>query len=262
MDFATLNAKPRVAGGKGPARRLRREGQIPAVAYGRALSSTPIAIDPSALVKILQGPKGLNTVMKLAIESGAGDLLVMVREFVHHPVTRKFVHADFIQVKLEEDVDVDVPLHATGKAIGLTQGGVVNQIYRKLPIRTRPNNIPAELTIDIAHLEMGDAVKVQDLKLPEGVKVRLPLDQSIVAVVAPEKDRTAEEEAAEAAAAAAAAGAVPGAPGAPGAAPGAPGAPGAAAAAGGKPGAAPAAGAPAAGAPAAKGAEKAPAKKK
>src|SRR6516225_12281513 len=113
MDFATLHAKPRVAGGKGPARRLRREGQIPAVAYGRALSSTPIAIDPSALVKILQGPKGLNTVMKLAVDGGKnGELLVMARELVHHPVTRKFVHADFIQVKLEEDVDVEVPLIA------------------------------------------------------------------------------------------------------------------------------------------------------
>ncbi|GAC1361401.1 MAG: 50S ribosomal protein L25/general stress protein Ctc [Polyangiales bacterium] len=233
MDFATLPASPRAAQGKGPARRLRREGRIPAVAYGRALPSTPIAIDPNALVKILQGPQGLNTVMKLAIEAGKGDLLVMVREFTHHPTTRKFLHADFIQVKLEEDVDVEVPFITTGKAAGLVTGGVVNQIYRKLPIRTRPNQIPVNITTDIAHLEMGDAVKVQDLKLPEGVRVRLPQDQTIVAVVAPEKDRTAEDEAAAAAAAPGAAAA--GAPGAPAAA--------GAAAAGGKPGAAPAAGA-------------------
>ncbi len=199
MDFATLNATPRTAGGKGPANRIRREGKIPAVAYGRTLASMPIAIDPKALVKILQGPQGLNTVMKLAVDGGAAkDLLVMVREFTHHPVSRQFLHADFIQVKLEEDIDIEVTFICTGKAAGIVQGGVVNQIYRKLPVRTRPNTIPLNITVDITPLEMGTAIKVQDLKLPEGVRIRLPQDQSIVAVVAPEKDRSADEAAAAA----------------------------------------------------------------
>ena len=213
MDFVTLTAKPRVANGKGPARRLRREGHIPAVAYGRTLSTLPIAIDPGALVKILQGPQGLNTVMHLEVEGKtAKDLLVMVREFTHHPVTRKFLHADFIQVKLEEDVDVEVPFITTGKAAGIVQGGVVHQIYRKLPIRTRPNAIPVNITVDISSLELGTAIKTQDLKLPESVRVRLPAEQSIVAVVAPEKDRTEDEAAAAVPGAAPAAGAAAAAP--------------------------------------------------
>jgi large subunit ribosomal protein L25 len=221
MDFATLNAKPRTAGGKGPAQRLRREGHIPAVAYGRTLASTPIAVDPLALVKILQGPQGLNTVIHLAFEGKKDEaLLVMIREFTHHPVTRQYLHADFIQVKLEEDVEVEVPFVTTGKAAGIMHGGVVHQVYRKLPIRTRPNNIPVNITVDITALELGHSIKASDLTLPEGVRVRLPQEQTIVAVVAPEKDRTAEA-------------AVPGAPGAPAAA-------GAAPAAGAK-GAAPAA---------------------
>ncbi|GAC1351504.1 MAG: 50S ribosomal protein L25 [Polyangiales bacterium] len=219
MDFAALTADVRGQKGKGAARRLRHLGKIPAVAYGRTLASTPIAIDPAALVKILQGPQGLNTVMALKVEGGEKDLLVMVREFTHHPVTRKFLHADFIQVKLGEDVEIDVPFVLTGKAIGITAGGVLNQIYRKLPIRVRPDNIPLKIETDVTHLELGHAIKTQDLKLPEGVRVRLPAEQTVVAVVAPEKDRGGDEAAA-----------VPGA--APGASipPGAPAAKGAAAA--------------------------------
>lgn len=240
MDFVTLHADTRNQTGKSPANRIRREGRIPAVAYGRALASTPITVDPAALLKVLQGPAGLNTVMKLDL-AGQGDLLVMVREISHHPVTRQFLHADFIQVKLEEDIDVEVPFILTGKAAGVVAGGVLQQIYRKLPLRTRPNNIPLSISADVTHLALGDALKVNELKLPAGVTVRLPQEHTITSVVAPEKERTAEEEAA----AAAAAGGVPGAP-----------APAAAAA--------PAAGAKAA-APAAAGAkaaEKAPAKKK
>lgn len=238
MDFATLHADSRAQKGKSPANRIRREGKIPAVAYGKALASTPVTVDPAALVKLLQGPAGLNTVMKLDL-AGQKDLLVMVRDISHHPVTRKLLHADFIQVKLEEDVDVEVPFILTGKPAGVIHGGVLQQIYRKLPLRTRPNNIPLNVTADVTHLELGHALKVSDLKLPEGVGVRLAQDHTIASVVAPEKDRSAEEAAA-----------------APGAAPAA----GAAAPAAGGKAAAPAAGAKAA-APAAKAAAPAKGKK-
>lgn len=203
MDFASLHADSRAQKGKSPANRIRREGKIPAVAYGKTLSSTPITVDPHALLKILQGPAGLNTVMKLDLQ-GQKDLLVMVREVTHHPVTRQFLHADFIQVKLEEDVDVEVPFTVSGKPPGVVAGGVLHQVYRKLPLRTRPNNIPQGVNADIGHLELGHVLKVSELKLPEGVRVRFPQDHTIVAIVAPEKDRSAEEAAAAPGAAAAA----------------------------------------------------------
>ncbi len=196
MDFVTLHAEPRVPNGKTPANRVRRQGKIPAIAYGKTLASTPIAVDPSSLLKILQGPNGLNTVMRLAVEGGNSDLLVMVREVTHHPVSRKFLHADFIQVKLEEDVDVEVPFILTGKSQGVVLGGVLHQVYRKLPLRTRPNNIPVNVTVDVTNLGLGQSLKVQDLQLPEGVRVRFPADHTVAAIVAPEKDRAAEEAAA------------------------------------------------------------------
>lgn len=192
MEFVKLNAAPRVANGKGGARRVRKDGRIPAVAYGQSLKNMPISVDPSALVKNLQGPNGLNTVMQLDVEGGQKELLVMLRELTHHPITRKFLHADFVQVKLDEDVDVEVPFITTGKPIGITQGGVLRQIYRKLPLRCRPEAIPASVTADITGLELGHAMKAHDLSLPVGVSVRLPAEQSIVSIVAPEKEEVEE----------------------------------------------------------------------
>ena len=196
MDFVTLVAEPRTPNGKTPARRLRREGKIPAIAYGRGLQNKALSVDPAALLKILQGPTGLNTVMRLAVQGESSDLLVMVREFTHHPVTRKFLHADFIQVKLEEEVDIEVPFILTGKPAGIVQGGVLHQIYRKLPLRSMPNSIPVQISVDITSLGLGHSLKVSDLSLPAGVRARLPQEQSIVSIVAPEKDRGAEEAAA------------------------------------------------------------------
>lgn len=211
MEFVSLPASRRVANGKGPANRIRREGKIPAVAYGRTLEAFPVAVDPNALVKILQGPNGLNTVLRLAVEGDGKNLLVMVRELTHHPVSRKFLHADFIEVKLEDEVAVDVPFLLTGKPVGIIQGGVLHQIYRKLPLRCIPSAIPASVSLDITTLAMGQGVKAQEIKLPDGVRVRLPAEQTVVAIVAPEKDRGEEEAAAApgAAAPAAAAGKAP-----------------------------------------------------
>jgi large subunit ribosomal protein L25 len=129
----------------------------------------------------------------------------MIKDYTYHPVTRALEHVDFVQVKLDQEVMVELPLIFTGKPIGLTQGGIIRQVYRTVPIRSLPDKIPVKVEVDITHLELGEHVATKDLKLPEGVKVRLPDEQTLIAIVTPEKDRSAEE---------AAAAAVPGAPGA------------------------------------------------
>ena len=114
-----------------------------------------------------------------------------------------------MQVKLDQPVDVDIPLVAHGKAVGVTLGGLLRQVFRTIPVRCLPDRIPLKVETDVSALELGDAIATKDLKLPEGVEVRLPAEQTLVAVVAPEKDRT--EEAAAAPGAAAPGAAAPGA---------------------------------------------------
>jgi large subunit ribosomal protein L25 len=206
MEIIKLNATPRPDAGKGPSRRLRLAAQIPAIAYGRELAATKIAVSPKALRAVLTSPFGQNAVVELDVE-GAQKLTVMVRDYSYHPISRELTHADFVQVKLDQPVDVEVPLVCTGKPKGLVKGGILQQIFRRLPVRCLPEKIPVSIEVEVSDLDMGDSYHANHLTLPEGVKVRLPDTQTIVVVAAPEKG--GEEETA----------AKPGAPGAPGAAP-------------------------------------------
>ncbi len=225
LQMPTLKAQNRVAAGKSEARRLRRSGLVPAVAYGKGLPTTAIAVPPKDVAAILKSDLGQNSVVQL--ETEGKKILAMIREFTLHPVKRELEHVDFVEVKLDRPVDVNVPLFATGKAVGVTAGGVLRIVYRTVPVRCLPDRIPVKLEADVTHLELGMHVSTQELKLPEGVAVRLPPEQTLIAVVAPEKEEVVE--------------AAPGAPGAPGAAPAAGAAAGAAAAGGAAPAAAEAA---------------------
>lgn len=217
MEIIKLNATRRPDAGKSPSRRLRRTAQIPAIAYGRELPATKIAVAPKALREVLTSPHGQNSVIELDLE-GQEKLTVMVRDYSYHPISRELVHADFVQVKLDQPVDVEVPFFAIGKAKGLVKGGILQQIFRRIPVRALPEAIPVKVEIDVTELDMGEAFKAAQIILPPGVKVRLPEDQTVVVVAAPEKG--GEEETP-----------VKGAPGAPAAGAPAAGAPAAAAAA-------------------------------
>lgn len=204
MEIAKLSATHRAEGGKGPSRRIRREGLIPAVAYGQKKDPVQIAVSPKALKAVLMGSHGRNSVVELAVEKGE-TFNAMVREFSHHPVSRELLHADFYRVELDKPVDVSVPFRTSGKSKGVVLGGVLQQIFRELPVRCRPEQIPVFLEADVTELDLNGTIKVQDLKLPEGVSIRLPAEQTVAAVHAPEKV-TEEESPAKAAAPAAAAG--------------------------------------------------------
>jgi large subunit ribosomal protein L25 len=209
QGMAQLGADGRTGTGKGEAKRLRLQGKVPAVAYGKDLASTLLTVSPKDVLQILQSDRGANAVIEMSV-AGANKLLVMIRDYTYHPVNRGLEHVDFVQVKLDQPVNVDVPLHYTGKPAGVTTGGIIRQVYRTVPVSCLPDRIPLKLEIDITHLNMSEHVATQDLKLGAGVTVRLPPEQTLIAIVAPEKER--EEVAAV----------VPGAPGAPAAAGAAP----------------------------------------
>jgi large subunit ribosomal protein L25 len=204
----TLKAQARAVAGKSEARRVRRSGFVPAIAYGKELAATPIAVAPKEVAAILKSELGKNTVITLDLDGKA--LLAMIRDFTVHPVQRSLEHVDFVEVKLDRPVDVDVPLIPTGKAVGVAKGGVLRVVHRLVPVRCLPDRIPTKIETDVTHLELGEHVATRDLKLPDGVTVRLPAEQTLVAVVAPEKE--VEEVVAGVPA-------VPGAAAAPGAAP-------------------------------------------
>ncbi|HXK16816.1 MAG TPA: 50S ribosomal protein L25 [Polyangiaceae bacterium] len=201
METIKVVANRRTESGKGAASRLRASGKIPAVAYGKQLPAQPLAVSPDALKAVFASAYGNNAVIELDVE-GKDKLTVLLRDYQYHPLSRQLLHADFVQVHMDQPVDVEVPLELTGKPAGLLQGGILRQVFRKLPIRSLPGNIPVKVVHDVTSLELDGHVATKDLNLPEGVSVRLPAEQTVAAIV---HEVVREEETAAPAAGAAAA---------------------------------------------------------
>lgn len=199
----TIPATARAATGKGPARRVRYDGKVPAVIYGPGEDATPIAVVAKDVKSILSAPLGRNTVVTLDIDGKTS--LALLKSYEHHPLTRQILHADFYKVTLDRKVLVRVPFVLTGKAKGVAQqGGILRQVYRELPVLTTPDKIPAKIEADVTNLELGQGFHVRELSLPEGVAVKYDAGQTLASIVAPEKDDKAAAEAPAAAAKAAA----------------------------------------------------------
>jgi large subunit ribosomal protein L25 len=172
---------------------------MPAIAYGDGMEATALAVSPKALGKLLNGEHGLNTVVELQV-AGQSNFPALVVDYQIHPVTRAFLHVDFKKIDLQKTVDVEVKLELTGKPEGVTAGGELHQVFRKLLVRCRPGQIPVKLVHDVTSLGLETSAHVKDLKLPEGVEVLLPPERTIAGVVTAKKHKEDEEEAAAAAA--------------------------------------------------------------
>jgi large subunit ribosomal protein L25 len=223
-----VNAEKREGKGKGPARRLRQKGLIPAVVYGRKSEPRHVAVDPAVLLKAIETPHKFNTVLTLKMDGT--EQAVLFKEYEVDPVTRRLLHADFLAVKMDEPVTVAVPVVTVGTAIGATEGGILSLATHEITVQALPSKIPVRIEVDVTELKIGRSIHVSELKAPEGCKFKFGSDYVVVFVAVPEKEEVV-----------AVAAAVPGAEGA------------AAPAAGAAAGAAPAAGGAAA--PAAKGGE-------
>ncbi len=202
METTTLQAEVRADRGKGPARRLRAQGKLPGVFYGPGVEPTPLTLAPKELEKALRGKRGRNAVFKLTVDGK--DELAMVREVATDPVTQDLVHVDLYRVFEDNELEINVPFHALGRAIGVVQGGVLNLTRRHLPVRTTPGKIPTSIDVDVTHLDMRDTLAVEDIEFPDGVQCALNPKLTLVIVLEPRMAAADEEaEAAEAAAAAA-----------------------------------------------------------
>jgi len=199
MEPTKLVAASRTTFGKGAARRMRRDGLIPAVAYGKNMSAQSLSVSPKDVASLLESEYGKNTVIELAVDGGASTT-VLIGEYQYHPVTRHILHADFRQIDLGQPVRVEIPLLLTGRCKGVVAGGILRQVFRDIPVRCLPTDIPAQLELDITELDIDETVSASELNLPAGVTIELAQTQTVAAVGAV-KETAAEEEAAAAAAA-------------------------------------------------------------
>jgi large subunit ribosomal protein L25 len=236
QEMSTLPAQKREQAGKGPARQLRMKKLIPAVCYGPYDKPLHVAVDPDAIKKAIATPHKFNTVMKLQVEGGESRI-VLFKDYDKDPVDGQMLHCDFLEVRMDKDVVVNVPVLLVGRPIGVAEGGILQQVARTLAVLCKPSDIPEKIEVDVSALAITESLHVEDLKAPAGVKFKVKGTQTVAVVNVPEKEEEAPKPAAVAA--------VPGAEGA--AAAGAAGAPAAGAAGAAAPAAAAGAAAPAAG---------------
>ena len=204
METQTLQVEVRSESGKGPARQLRASGRIPAVFYGPGVDTAKLTVSPKELIKALSTEMGPNAIFSLNVADG--EHLAMVKDIQVHPVSRTPLHVDFYRVSTDREITVQVPVKTRGRAIGQQKGGKLQVIFRELPVRCTPDKLPAVIEVDVTHLDMNEVVKVEDVQLPEGVRILLPGDRRVINVgEAKRQALMAEDVAADAADAAKAA---------------------------------------------------------
>lgn len=196
MEVGKLTVELRSGKGKGLSRRLRQEGMIPGVCYGHGLSAPlPVTVDPKALKASLDPVRGQNTVIDITVQdngSAKHTVKAMVWEWQVHPLRRNLTHVDLIAIDPDKMIEVSVPIKLTGKAVGTVEGGQIHVVRHEVEIRAKPAEIPTEFVLDITPLDIGDALHVSDLEIPEGVELAVPESYSVVSCVAPKAEKVEE----------------------------------------------------------------------
>lgn len=186
METVNLNAKPRSESGTRAAARLRAEEKIPAVVYGREFGDAlPVTIDARELRSAMAG-KSVHAIINLTIE-GRGTTPVLLHERQVDVITKRPIHLDLHAVNLDEEVDATVSVIAVGTAAGVKNGGILDIVARDVEVRALPANVPDHLEIDVRDLEIGQALHVRDLVVPEGVTITTDLDDIVASVLPPAK---------------------------------------------------------------------------
>ncbi len=162
--------------GSASARRLRAAGRVPAVVYGRGKEGTPLEVSSRDAEALLRSGVRLLT---LHVAGEAAPRTVLIREVQSDPVTQQLLHVDFCEVSGDQAVEVRVLILLRGKPAGAADGGELVQTLHEMPILCLPDRIPTEITVDVSGLALGDAVRVRDLALPEGVKAAADADTAV-----------------------------------------------------------------------------------
>lgn len=181
MSETILNATTGRQRGSSATRRLRAQEQIPAVVYGLGMKPLSVSVDRRELRQAVSGGSGLNTILDLTIDGKMYPSII--KDVQRHPVRLNITHLDFIQVDLNAQIVVSIPIHLTGEAEEvLNNNGMVDQIMNELEVSTTPRNIPEEVVFDISAMDMDSTIQVADLQLPDGVVATAEADRTVVTV--------------------------------------------------------------------------------
>ncbi len=187
MAQSTLFVTKRNGVGKSAARKIRREGFIPAVLYGREMEPISLTVNPVDLKKALSTEAGENTLLELHVKGVEEEItkIGLLRDVQYDNLTSRPIHFDFQEVLMKELITVKVPVEIVGKAPGIQEGGILEEILREIEVECFPASIPNVIEIDVSQLGIGDSIHIGDLTLSEGVTVLHDSDETIITILSP-----------------------------------------------------------------------------
>ena len=201
-DTSTLEAQPRTPGTKNDARRVRRDGKIPAVVYGAGKSAVPVAVDPRQVSRILHSETGHNSVFDLALDGEKSKAMIV--DWQYEPIKGSLLHIDLKRIAMDQKLRVNVPIELIGEPAGVKQqGGLLEQIVREVEVECLPADIPNVIELSVAELVFGVVLRVADLPKNDKVRLLTDADQPVAHIISIKEEVAATPEAVAAEAAAA-----------------------------------------------------------
>ena len=192
METLVIEAEPRESFGKGPNRRLRMTGMIPAVLYGEGKETVPVSVNPKDITSVLRSHGGINTIFELNIAGRSGSRNVMIKDYQLEPVEHRLLHADLVRVAMDSVMTISVHVELKGTPVGVkNEGGVLDFITRTIEVSCLPRDIPETIEADVSAMAIGEHLRVGDLEIPENVKLETEKGVVIAHVITP---KVVEEE--------------------------------------------------------------------
>ena len=191
----TVEGQKRLEGTKPKA--LRREGRIPANVYGhKGTESISLTVDAKTVERLLKKASVNNTIVDLNVTDIPWRGKTLLREVQTHPAKGFIYHVSFFAVSAQESVDVEVPIHYVGDAVGVKQeGGMLDPVLTQMQVRCAPDSIPDQIEINVSNLHVGESIQVHDIVLPQGVAALIDPGQTLVTLLSPQRQADTEAEA-------------------------------------------------------------------
>ena len=194
MAKSVLNVEPRVRIGKSGSRKVRRDGLVPAVVYGKGMESFNLRVDPKALQQAIATEAGWNTLITLKGDGPFDGKVVILKEMQLDPIKRGAMHVDFLAINLKDKITVMVPVHALGKSRGEKEGGTLQLIRHELEVLCLPTDIPTAIEVDVTEMNVGDVVHIEDITLPAGVEIPHDVNFTVLTVMGRKAEEVEEVE--------------------------------------------------------------------
>ncbi|MCS1407112.1 MAG: 50S ribosomal protein L25 [Verrucomicrobia subdivision 3 bacterium] len=195
MKAVPLSAETRSVFGRNRVKKIRANGRIPSVLYGKGEEPAVIDISEKDFERLVYHSVSENVLVDLSIEGDqAGKHLAMIQEVDHHPLSGKVLHVDFHKVSADEPVTITVPIETKGEAVGVkTSGGTLEHVLFRAKLKALPEDLPAVITIDVTEMQAGEILHLGEVPLPEGVEILGNASIPVITITAPRVKTDAAE---------------------------------------------------------------------